>query len=180
MKRVCCSPNNQKTVSTLSTYGAPWLGVNNRERFVQSGLVSEAAGAKITVTRDPVITDNRFENNLATGLWLDINVSDATVTRNIVEGNLRHCIYYEISANAIIASNIVVDNGVSGIALADASGVKVYNNTLVGNSVAFQRAGRLARQRRQGRDRARQLLGFRGQLRNPVDCDHRFRLIATT
>lgn len=110
---------------------------NNRERFVQSGPVSEAAGAKITVTRDPVITDNRFENNFATGLWLDINVSDATVTRNIVEGNLRHGIFYEISANAIIASNIVVDNRVSGIALADASGVKVYNNTLVGNSIAF-------------------------------------------
>ena len=36
---------------------------NNQEMFVQTGDVSEAAGAKITATRNLLVTDNQFEGN---------------------------------------------------------------------------------------------------------------------
>ena len=68
---------------------------NNQERFVQTGTVSEAAGAKLTSSQNLNVTDNLFEGNLATGLWLDINITDAVVTRNIFRNNLRHGIHYE-------------------------------------------------------------------------------------
>ena len=110
---------------------------NNREGFVQTGDVSEAAGAKITVSRGVTVTDNTFEKNRANGLWLDIDVIDATVVRNVMRGNARHGLFFEISARALIASNLVAENGVSGIALADATGARVFNNTLAGNPIAF-------------------------------------------
>ncbi len=110
---------------------------NNQEGFAQSGAVSEAAGAKLTSTRNLVVTDNLFEGNLATGLWLDINVTDAVVTRNILRNNLRHGIHYEISSHGIIASNIITANRVSGITLANASHIQVYNNTFAENAVSL-------------------------------------------
>jgi parallel beta-helix repeat protein len=110
---------------------------NNHEGFARSGRVSEAAGAKLTATRNLTVTDNLFEGNFATGLWLDINVTNAIITRNIFRDNLRHGAFYEISSNGIIASNIFKGNGVSGIALANAAHMQVYNNTLVANAISF-------------------------------------------
>jgi len=110
---------------------------NNREHFVQTGTVSEVAGSKITDTRTLTVADNVFENNHSNGLWLDINVSDARIVRNKFRNNQRHGLFYEISSNATIASNIAAGNRVSGIALANASHIQVYNNTLVGNGLSF-------------------------------------------
>ncbi|NNF80027.1 MAG: right-handed parallel beta-helix repeat-containing protein [Rhizobiales bacterium] len=110
---------------------------NNQEGFVLSGTVSEAAGAKLTNTRDLQVTDNVFEGNLANGLWLDINISNAVITRNVFKANRRHGVFYEISSNGIIASNIAERNAVAGIALANATHIQVYNNTLFGNAFAF-------------------------------------------
>ena len=110
---------------------------NNREGFAQTGEVSEAAGAKITVSRGVHVTDNVFEGNRANGLWLDIDVLGATVVRNSMDRNARHGLFFEISADAIIASNRVTNNAVSGIALADATRARVVNNTLTGNPIAF-------------------------------------------
>ncbi len=110
---------------------------NNQEGFVQTGAVSEAAGAKLTSTRDLKVTDNVFEGNLANGLWLDINISNAAIVRNLFKANRRHGVFYEISSNGIIASNIAERNAVAGIALANATHMQVYNNTLFGNAYAF-------------------------------------------
>ena len=117
---------------------------NNREGFAQTGTVSEAAGAKITKTVGVSVTGNVFRNNRSNGLWLDIGVRDVRAVENRVEGNARHGIFFEWSADGLIASNTVVGNGVSGIAIADAAGVAVRNNTLQGNGVALilQRDGR--------------------------------------
>lgn len=110
---------------------------NNHEGFVRSGHVAGAAGAKLTATRNLTVTDNLFENNFATGLWLDINITNAIVTRNIFRDNRLHGIHYEISSNGIIASNIAKGNGVSGIALSNATHMQLYNNTLVGNAISL-------------------------------------------
>ncbi|MBU2676290.1 MAG: right-handed parallel beta-helix repeat-containing protein [Gammaproteobacteria bacterium] len=106
---------------------------NNQERFILHGLVAEAAGAKITVGRNWVFRDNLFEKNLATALWLDMSSYNATIVNNRVFNNLSYGIYYEISARAIIAANLVVGNS-SGIRISNASDVKIYNNTLARNS----------------------------------------------
>ena len=128
----------------LETYKAHGLEVtgnrfanNNTEGFVQTGDVSEAAGAKIVTTRDVTIADNWFEDNRATGLWLDIDVVNATVVRNVMRNNERHGLYFEISTRALIASNAFLGNGVSGVGLADATGARVLNNTFVDNPVAL-------------------------------------------
>ncbi|MGI9407808.1 MAG: right-handed parallel beta-helix repeat-containing protein, partial [Hyphomicrobiaceae bacterium] len=110
---------------------------NNRERFRHTGPVSGAAGASITETRNLTVSDNVFDGNYSNGLWLDINTTNATITRNKLSNNLLHGVFYEISSNGIIASNIATGNGLAGIALSDSMHMKVYNNTLVGNAIGF-------------------------------------------
>lgn len=110
---------------------------NNLEHFAVTGPVSEAAGAKITQSKDISIIDNIFEFNRANGLWLDINVRQAAIVRNIVRHNENHGIFYEISSHALIASNLVYANDHSGIAIADSAHVDLYNNTLVANGIAL-------------------------------------------
>ena len=109
---------------------------NNQERFVLHGPVAEAAGAKLTVGKNWVIRDNVFENNQATGLWLDISNYNAIIVNNRVVDNLSYGIYYEISGKAIIASNLVVGNR-SGIRVSNSSDVRIYNNTLARNFENF-------------------------------------------
>ena len=110
---------------------------NNQERFAQTGHVSEAAGAKLTRTQGLTVTDNLFEGNYSSGLWLDIDVRNVIIARNVFKENRRHGLFYEISSNGIIASNIALRNGVAGIALSNATHMQVYNNTLFGNAISF-------------------------------------------
>ncbi|MEM7426661.1 MAG: right-handed parallel beta-helix repeat-containing protein [Pseudomonadota bacterium] len=110
---------------------------NNREMFMRTGPVSGAAGASITATREPVVSDNLFDGNHSNGLWFDISVTKAIVSRNIMRNNLRHGLFYEISSHGVIASNIMSGNGLGGIALSDSAHMQVYNNTLYGNMLAL-------------------------------------------
>jgi parallel beta-helix repeat protein len=111
---------------------------NNQEHFIMSGELADAAGAKITRSKDLLIQDNIFDHNLAIGLWLDISVYNASIVRNIAKGNARHGIYFELSSTAIIASNIVTSNDSAGISLSNATDVRVYNNTLSKNATHFR------------------------------------------
>ncbi len=106
---------------------------NNQEGFKLHGSVTEPAGAKLTVGKNWIIRDNLFENNKATGLWLDISNHNTNIVRNRVMNNLSYGIYYEISGSAIIGSNLVVGN-TSGIRVSNSSDVKIYNNTIAGNT----------------------------------------------
>jgi parallel beta-helix repeat protein len=108
---------------------------NNQERFVTEGVAAEAAGAKITASRHVAFRNNLFEGNLASGLWFDLSVFDAKIINNRVFENLVYGIFYEISANAIIAGNVVTNNRDAGIALSNSSKIQVYNNTLADNSI---------------------------------------------
>ena len=109
---------------------------NNREGFVVTGTVSEAAGAKIVESDTVHVADNRFESNAATGLWLDISVTRANVVRNVARGNARHGVFVELSHDVVVASNRIADNRTSGIAIADSSEVAVWNNAFAANGVA--------------------------------------------
>ena len=110
---------------------------NNREGFAVTGEVSEAAGAKITETGEPVVSDNRFVANLANGLWLDIDVVGARVERNLMEGNTRHGLFHEISTGGLIEGNVVTGSGAAGIAIADSTNVRVTGNVLSDNGIGL-------------------------------------------
>ncbi len=109
------------------------FAANNQERFIQGGDVAEAAGSKLTEIEVLVVRDNIFEENLATGLWLDVSILDATVAGNVARNNARIGLFFEISSSAVIASNVCTGNG-TGILVSNAADVDVYNNTLVGNA----------------------------------------------
>jgi mannuronan 5-epimerase len=106
---------------------------NNQERFVPSGGVADAAGAKITRSRRVVIRDNVFERNLGNGLWLDVSMYDVRIVRNLVRDNARTGISYEISSRGIIASNVIARN-LTGISISNSNDVRVFNNTLSRNA----------------------------------------------
>ena len=80
-----------------------------------------------------MIRDNLIEDNLATGFWMDISVYDATLVNNVSRRNESFGFFHEISANALFAGNVVVGNADGGIAISNASQVRVINNTLVAN-----------------------------------------------
>lgn len=108
---------------------------NNQERFALGGNAIGAAGAKITRTKRPYVADNQFRDNLATGWWCDLGCSDATVIRNVSTGNAVNGLYYEVSARAVIASNLVAGNGARGLKVSSSDRVRVYHNTFADNPV---------------------------------------------
>lgn len=106
---------------------------NNQERFALSGPAIGAAGAKLTRVRNAHVADNVFTGNLATGWWCDLGCTDATVIRNVASDNTGHGLYYEVSARALIASNLVTGNRGRGLKIASADHVRVYHNTFAAN-----------------------------------------------
>lgn len=110
---------------------------NNQERFSLSGEAIGAAGAKITRTRRPYVADNNFTHNHATGWWCDLGCTDATVIRNVSEGNAVNGLSYEVSSRALIASNTVLHNGSRGLKISSSDRVRVHNNTFSDNPVSI-------------------------------------------
>lgn len=109
------------------------MSFNNQEGFVDSGDATAASGAKFTATHDMVMRNNRAESNRGNGLWCDLSCYNATIVSNLTRENTKNGISYEISAKAIIASNVAVDNGVTGLKIAGSNRVRVYNNTVANN-----------------------------------------------
>ena len=110
------------------------ISYNNVERFAK---IWDAAGIKVIHTDGVIWRNNLVENNFATGMWLDVSSTNATVVNNISRYNEAIGIFYEISHKAIIASNVVYNNG-TGIMLSDVTNVRVYNNTLSMNNKNIQ------------------------------------------
>ena len=110
------------------------ISYNNVERFSK---IWDAAGVKFIQTDGAIWRNNLVENNFATGMWLDVSSTNATVVNNISRYNEAIGIFYEISHKAIIASNVVYNNG-TGIMLSDVTNVRVYNNTLSMNNKNIQ------------------------------------------
>jgi parallel beta-helix repeat protein len=93
------------------------------------------AGWKTAHIVGAVIQNNVFSNNQGYGWWCDLNCSDVKFTNNVIFGNTRDGIFYEISKTGIIASNVVYGNG-GGISVGSGS-TKVYNNTVVNNDAGI-------------------------------------------
>ncbi|MCP3952589.1 MAG: right-handed parallel beta-helix repeat-containing protein [Desulfobacterales bacterium] len=109
---------------------------NNQEHFVTHGPAAEAAGVKIFESNGLLIRNNLVKKNLAIGMWFDGSTYDARIVSNVARDNESIGFYYEISTDAVIAGNLAVGNDEAGIELDNATRVKVYNNTLAGNTLA--------------------------------------------
>jgi parallel beta-helix repeat protein len=81
-----------------------------------------------------IFRDNIVDNGVgrASGFWCDLDCRDGLMVGNLVRNNGGHGIYYEVSSDGIIASNVVTGSGQPGITVASAT-TRVYNNTLVNN-----------------------------------------------
>lgn len=106
---------------------------NNRERFKPSPV---AGGIKITRSRAVVVEGSALRDNAGTGLWFDESVHGMTVTGNDVTGNDRHGISLELSAQALVADNLVARNGGDGLKVNNTESVQVWNNTFAGGGRA--------------------------------------------
>lgn len=104
---------------------------NNIERC---SMQWDGAGVKVIRTDDLIWRRNLVQRNFAIGLWVDVSSKNSTIVNNIVRSNKSNGIMFEISDKAIIASNVVSNNLTGGVMVYNASGVRVYNNTLVNNN----------------------------------------------
>ena len=127
---------------------------NNTEFFGLGCLAScTAAGSKLAHMDGLTITENVFRDGQGSdnGFWCDLHCSRATITGNLVSGNGNIGLIYEVSDTAVIADNLVLNNGLyqakaqpngangddsdkgAGIRVA-AANTQIFNNTLVNNS----------------------------------------------
>jgi parallel beta-helix repeat protein len=102
---------------------------NNIEHYAKTW---GAAGIKFIRSDELIWRNNIVENNFATGMWIDVSSSKATVLNNTVRYNEGIGIHFELSHEATIACNVVDHNNV-GIMIADSSSAQVYNNKLSNN-----------------------------------------------
>jgi parallel beta-helix repeat protein len=109
-------------------------------------ILWEAGGMKWFDSSGLTVANNDVHHNKGAGLWTDINNIQTTYEQNTVHNNTSHGIFHEISYNAVIRNNRIVDNGGArrlsgwgdaGIRVAASPNVEVYGNILIGNTNAI-------------------------------------------
>lgn len=110
---------------------------NNIERSgLNCNYACGPAGIKMVHMVGYTVRNSIFENTQGprgVGFWCDADCSDGKMYNNIFRDNGYHGLYYEVSNNGIIASNLFVNNAGVSIALPSAN-TKIYNNTIVTKS----------------------------------------------
>ena len=108
---------------------------NNKDQLRDSHSI--LAGAKVTGSTgdDPgsVVRYNTFADNHATGYWCDLWCENDTIVGNYAGDNAKHGLYYEVSEDAVIASNLLVRNGAAGVKVSGSHRVDIVRNTFAGN-----------------------------------------------
>ena len=111
---------------------------NNTEHF---GLVASdslaGAAIKATYTHGAILRDNVLEETNGAGFWCDLSCYQWQLVRNVVRDNTTHGIFWEISSQAVIASNVITGSGGYGIKISGSNQAQIYNNTVVANHQAI-------------------------------------------
>lgn len=105
---------------------------NNIENYAKTW---GAAGVKVVATGYMKLKNNLIEDNLATGIWLDISAVGCEVSNNTVKKNAGFGIFAELNGGPIIVGNLIIDNTNYGIALSDTESAQIWNNTIVGKGL---------------------------------------------
>jgi nitrous oxidase accessory protein NosD len=115
--------------SDLSIVSSTVVG-NNREDF---DAWHAAGGVKITESTGITMTDSHVADNRGPGIWTDLDASRVRLARNYVHDNMRSGIELELSFDAIVVDNVVVDNGEAGVWVLESQDTQVWHNALFGN-----------------------------------------------
>jgi parallel beta-helix repeat protein len=94
---------------------------------------AQIGGIKCTHCSNTVIRHDNIHDNLANGLWFDVLSYNTIIVYNTVANNTGHGIAVEVSANSIVAENVITGNGRDGLKISGANVVEVWNNTSAGN-----------------------------------------------
>jgi parallel beta-helix repeat protein len=127
---------------------------NNAESFNVSPV---AAGVKVVRSQNVTVTNSRFADNRANGLWFDEDAYNLTVMSNefsnnrmtgheddhdIVDpatgkthlcDNLAHGLVIELSGTAKVANNRFTNNSADGILIMMSDSIRIWNNTISGS-----------------------------------------------
>lgn len=116
----CLADNGQYGFSAYSTAGVVSnVTVTGNEVAGNATFNWDAArpgcgcsgGAKFWRTDGAVVTDNYVHGNHKVGLWVDTDNTGFDISHNAIADNAAEGIIYEISYNAVITDNVLVDNG---------------------------------------------------------------------
>lgn len=138
--------NGQLGISTLgpgpTKVEGNEIAYNNTAGFSEGW---EAGGTKFIRTDGLVVRHNLVHNNQGPGLWTDIDNIRTLYEHNVVRDNSHTGIFHEISYDAVIRFNQVIDNGIglgreehvyvfgAGILVANSRNVLVQGNLVTGN-----------------------------------------------
>jgi parallel beta-helix repeat protein len=139
------------------------IAFNNPDDAVKSSW--EAGGGKCTRTTGLLVQYNYSHDNHGPGLWTDNDNKGVRYEYNRVENNWEDGIFHEISWDAVIAHNVVRNNGnpdpryckgwlwCSGILIAGSGGIDggiidIYDNTVVSDGRQHGNAIGLVQQNR--------------------------------
>ncbi|MCM3695180.1 right-handed parallel beta-helix repeat-containing protein [Microbacterium oleivorans] len=103
---------------------------NNRERFNRAPV---SGALKIHSSSDVVVEDSVFADNFGQGPWFDESNYGVVFSGNDSLRNTGNGVVFELSERAVFADNLVADNALHGILIANAGDAAIWNNTLVGN-----------------------------------------------
>lgn len=70
-----------------------------------------SGGGKFWHTRNATVTTNWVHDNGNVGIWVDTDNRGFLISRNYIARNYAEAIMYEISYNAVISHNMIVDDG---------------------------------------------------------------------
>lgn len=104
---------------------------NNTEKF-HVGPV--AGGLKFTKSRGVTVTNSSFADNNGHGFWEDQSVYNSIFSGNDFLRNTGYGLFLEISAKAIVADSLIMNNKREGLLINNFANVQIWNNTIVGNS----------------------------------------------
>jgi parallel beta-helix repeat protein len=124
---------------------------NNYRGFNTSTV---GAGAKFFGASGLMVASNYFHGNYGQALWVDYCRDDSvkTVVGNVVEDTELHPlrpygitvgIFVEVSHNVLVANNLVNNNQLIGIQVAESDHVRVYNNTIANTQGRYGLEARL-------------------------------------
>ncbi len=108
---------------------------NNTEHFdLHCSISCGQAGMKMAHMQGFTVKNNIFKNNEGSGFWCDENCTGAVIVKNLFMNNTSSGVFYEVSSDGIIASNLLINNGPAGYGIRVGSATtKVYNNTIITN-----------------------------------------------
>lgn len=136
------------TLRNVTARGNGYMGysVHDGDGFSATSILSQrnnsqhfnrtpGSGAlKVTKTDKVSVRASAFVDNWGQGVWFDDSVTNITFADNDVVGNEGNGLVLEISERAVVANNLIANNGIAGIFVTNTGNVSIWNNTLAGNT----------------------------------------------